>query len=69
MLAQAALNFDWTIAAMVLGVVASLFAIFFYLRPDGREVQKIAPRHPVSRLTHSPASAYHCCDRDPCARP
>jgi len=36
MLAQAALNFDWTVAAMVLGVVASLFAIFFYLRPDGR---------------------------------
>jgi hypothetical protein len=27
---------DWTVVAMAYGVLASLFAIFFYLRPDGR---------------------------------
>jgi hypothetical protein len=33
MVAGSLLDFDWTVALMVIGVLVSLFTIFFYLRP------------------------------------
>jgi hypothetical protein len=34
MVAGSLLDFDWTAAIMLFGLLASLFFIFFYLRPD-----------------------------------